>query len=175
MQHEIWRPVAGFEGLYSVSSLGRVRSESRCVVYAAGKKQTVRSRILRPAMKKSGHLSVQLYRGSEAKRKHVHQLVAIAFIGPAPSALYEVAHRDGIPAHNTVGNLRWATRSSNHADKIEHGTHNRGEQHPRCKYPDELVRKVRAATGTATAVAKAFGLPMKFVSAVRLGTTRTFS
>lgn len=173
--NEAWLPVAGFEGIYSVSSSGRVRSEARAVVYAAGKKQTVRQRVLSPAKKASGHLSVMLYRGQHRQRLHVHRLVAIAFIGPQPSALHEVAHRDGDPSNNAPSNLRWSTRSENHADKVIHGTHNRGERHPLSKLSDEQVRSIRASRNTTKQIANEFGITAGHVWAVKAGKARTYA
>lgn len=86
---ETWRPIAGYEGFYSISSIGRVRSEYRVISHGA-KTQTVRTKIMSPARKKSGHLSVMLH-GKSVKRMHVHRLVALAFIGDPPSPLHEVA------------------------------------------------------------------------------------
>lgn len=171
---ETWLPVAGWEGFYSVSNLGRVRSEERTIVHAIGRTQFVRERILRAATKRSGHQSVCFCRGAEQRRMHVHRLVALAFIGPAPSALHEVAHNDGDPRHNYMSNLRWATRSENHMDKVAHGTHNRGERHPRCTIPDEVVRQVRAATGLCKTIGAKFNIHPGYVWAIRAGLTRKF-
>lgn len=161
--NERWLPIAGWEGYYSVSSLGQVRSETRVVTYITGKQQTVRQRILRQATKKSGHKSVCLYRGAEQKRMHVHRLVALAFIGPQPSPLHEVAHDKGDPSKNAVGDLRWDTRSGNHKDKVAHGTHNRGERHPLCTVPDDVVRQVRAATGLCKDIGAKFNIHPGYV------------
>lgn len=173
MLSEEWRPVAGYDGLYSVSSHGRVRSERRTVVYASGKKQSVQERIMSPARKASGHLSVMLH-GFARNRMHVHRLVAIAFIGEPPSRSHEVAHGDGNPAHNAVANLRWATRSENHSDKVAHGTHNRGERHPLAKLTTEQVRSIRAAHGLCKDIAAVHGCTFQTVWAIKNGLSRRF-
>lgn len=176
MSNERWLPVEGYEGLYSVSSHGRIRSETRTVVYSTGKRQTVRQKILSPARKRSGHLSVQLHSGPTNRvRFHVHRLVLVAFVGPPPSPLHECAHNDGDPGNNRVENLRWDTRSGNHQDKLAHGTHNRGEAHPLCTISDETVRKIRASTETPKAIAQALGVNFKSVCAIKAGTTRRWS
>lgn len=172
--HERWAAIDGFDGLYSVSSAGRVRSETRVVVYASGKKQTVRERIMSPATKRSGHKSVMLY-GDQRLRLHVHRLVALAFIGEPPTELHEVAHCDGDPANNCADNLRWATRSENHADKVPHGTHNRGESHPLCKLTDEQVRNIRASESKSAEIAAQYGINPKYVRAIKTMKTRRWS
>lgn len=175
MSNERWLPIEGWEGLYSVSDLGRIRSEARVVLYVTGKSQTVRERILSPAVKERGHMSVQLYRGQKGKRMHVHRAVAIAFIGPQPSPLHEVAHNDGDPGRNYVSNLRWDTRAGNHKDKVAHGTHNRGERHPNCTVPDDVVRQVRAATGLCKEIGAKFNIHPGYVWALRAGVARKFT
>jgi hypothetical protein len=175
MQTEQWQPVAGFEGVYSVSNLGRVRSEPRVIVYATGKRINLRGRILRPATKARGHQSVCLYRGASAVRAHVHRLVLIAFVGEPPSPLHEGAHNDGEPKHNAVSNLRWATRSENHRDKVAHGTHNRGDRHPNKKVTDAQVRAIRSSQKHARVLAKEYGLTWQYVYAIKSNKTRRFS
>ena len=176
MSNELWLPIVGFEGLYSVSSHGRIRSEARAVQYCNGKRQSVRQRILSLARKPSGHLSVILYGADKRRpRLHVHRLVLFAFAGAPPTPLHECAHNDGNPANNSIENLRWDTRSGNHRDKVAHGTHNRGEAHPRCTVSDEMVRKIRSEPGRPKQIADAMGINLKYVCAVKAGTTRRWS
>ena len=171
---EAWMACPGWEGLYSVSSHGRVRSEQRIVKYACGKSQTVRQRVMSPAKKKSGHLSVMFYRGSCATRLHVHRLVATCFIGPQPSPLHEVAHNDGNPGNNSASNLRWSTRSENHRDKVSHGTHNRGQRHPLARLSDAQVADIRASGLSNADVALAYSVTAKHVWAIRAHKAREY-
>jgi hypothetical protein len=143
------------------------------VLYAAGKTQTVRERIMAPVKKKSGHLSVMLYNGGRRQRMHVHRMVALAFIGRQPSELHEVAHNDGRPANNCATNLRWATRADNHADKIAHGTHNRGERHPLSKLSDEQVRAIRSSDMSNKCIACSFGISPQHAWAIRTNNARS--
>lgn len=123
---EEWRPVAGHERDYEVSSLGRVRSVDRIKIYErvdqySGRLITVRrrhrSRILRPGRKPSGHFSVALGRGNS---RDVHVLVLEAFVGPAPDG-HECRHLNDNPAENHLRNLCWGTRSENNLDAIKNG------------------------------------------------------
>ncbi len=170
---EQWCPVAGYEGFYSVSSMGRIRSEARVVLYRTGKRQSVRERIMSPASKVLGHRSVMFY--PQRKRLHVHRLVALAFIGPPPTALHEVAHRDGDPSNNVVTNLRWSTRSDNHADKVAHGTHNRGERHPLSKLSDVEARAIRTSPRSSKQLATDYGISAGHAWAVKTGRARSFA
>jgi len=114
-QAEQWRPVPGAPG-YEVSDQGRVRSVPRVVLRSNGSPFTVKGCILRPQVKRSGHLKVELRAGS----RQVHEVVLSAFVGPRPDGM-ECLHGNGDPADNRLTNLRWGTRKENVADAIRHG------------------------------------------------------
>lgn len=65
--------------------------------------------------------------------------------GPAPTPSHECAHSCGKGKSGCVtpSHLRWATRSENHLDKVLHGTHNRGDQHPFNKLSEDDVLAIR--------------------------------
>lgn len=67
--------------------------------------------------------------------------------------------------------LRWATRSENHADKLDHGTHNRGEQCPTVKITEEQARQILALKGRLSQkdIAAKFGVTFQHVSNIHLG------
>jgi hypothetical protein len=112
---EIWKPVPGFDG-YEASSLGNIRSVYRLVTYGPsilfpfGYKRWMKGRVLRPAPNRSGHLMV--VPGRAAGSVNVHQMVALAFIGPPPKGR-EVIHRDECKTNNKPRNLKYGTRSEN--------------------------------------------------------------
>lgn len=116
MTEEIWKDIKGYEGLYQVSDLGRVKSFKRDS-----------ERILKPLTKTTGYKSVTL---SNKQVKHqsinVHRLVADAFI-PNPDNKPQVNHIDEDKTNNMVSNLEWVTakENANHGTAIE-----RRKQHP---------------------------------------------
>lgn len=118
MSVERWLPVAGFEGSYEVSSLGRVRSIDR--LDSRGRRR--RGVVLAPRVAARGHLTVALYDGTKREGAQIHRLVLAAFVGPCPAGM-EGCHWNDVPADNRVENLRWDTRSSNVADSVRNGTH----------------------------------------------------
>jgi hypothetical protein len=118
---ENWRDVPGWGGYYQVSDHGRVRSVDRIVESKRGHRR-YRGKIIQPAVKETGHLTVSLYRDCSGSRKGIHTLVAAAFLGPCPDGM-EVCHRNSIPSDNRPVNLRYGTRQSNVQDMIAHGTH----------------------------------------------------
>jgi len=81
MTPENWLPVAGYEGLYEISDLGRIRSLARTVHRKNGRPLTVRQRILKPRQTGSslGHLQVALYKPGGRKDCTVDRLVKLTF------------------------------------------------------------------------------------------------
>ena len=104
---ETWLPVKGFEGLYEISDLGRVKSLPRNYGYGIIKGET----ILRQK-KDRGYCRVALCCSGEKQFYQVHRLVAEAFI-PNPDNLPVVNHMDENKANNCVGNLMWCTHREN--------------------------------------------------------------
>jgi hypothetical protein len=112
MNTEIWKDVRGYEGLYSVSNYGNVRSEEREVWNGLGYR-LVKQRILKPVFdSKRLYLYVILSNEGSNARPSIHRLVAEAFI-PNLDSKPEVNHIDGITFNNRLDNLEWMTRSEN--------------------------------------------------------------
>lgn len=89
----------------------------------------------------NGYVQVRL---KGHKERYVHRIVAEAFIEkPNDGLKYEVAHNDGSRSNNNYLNLRWATRSDNHMDKIQHGTALRGDTHNMRKLTSKDVIEIR--------------------------------
>ena len=118
---EEWRSVIGYEGLYEVSSLGRVRSLDRMTTGSS--RYAVKGKLLKLSIKPgTGYLSVGLTRDGRTKTWNVHRLVGDAFIGPRPEGLV-TCHADGDKTNNRAENLRYDTYGANLRDSVKHGTH----------------------------------------------------
>jgi HNH endonuclease/NUMOD4 motif len=120
---EQWRPIAGWEGIYTISDHGRVFSSPRTVWRKDGDgMQAVRraGKFLKPH-DRNGYPSVGLKDGGRSERCYIHRLVCQTFNGPQPDG-HEVAHNDGTRTNSHSVNLRWASRRDNMLDKPRHGT-----------------------------------------------------
>jgi len=96
---EQWKPVKDYEGIYEVSSLGRVRKVATGL-------------ILHQSNYGGGYKQVSLKKDGIWKTVPVHRLVAKAFL-PNPDMLPEINHRDENKANNCVENLEWCDHSYN--------------------------------------------------------------
>ncbi len=113
---EFYKPVVGFEGLYDVSNLGNVRS---LYVKKSGEKHS-REKKFRVLKKiKSLYLKVTLSKNGKQYQKHIHRLVAEAFI-ENPDNKEQVNHIDANKYNNNLENLEWVTSKENaqHASSL---------------------------------------------------------
>jgi hypothetical protein len=94
---ENWLPIAGYEGLYEVSDLGRVKNIKT-------------GRIMKPKLEKNGYTRATLHNKGE-KKCYIHRLVLQTFL-PIEDKM-DCDHRNHIKNDNRLVNLRWATNSEN--------------------------------------------------------------
>lgn len=109
---EEWKPVVGWDGVYSVSTAGNVRRD-------VGGKSTRPGRRLGSTLGNTGYPSVTMRFNGVAEHHTVHSLVAAAFIGPRPPR-HDINHKNGIKTDNRLCNLEYCTRQANvdHARKV---------------------------------------------------------
>lgn len=142
MKKERWLSVVGYEGLYEVSDQGRVRGLDRQIRHPRGSLRLWPGRVLRASPMSNGYLQVSLCKDGNRAVRTLHSVVAEAFHGLAPPK-QEVAHDNGERYDCRASNLSWKTRAANHADKVRHGTTNRGERQGLSKMTDAKVRRAR--------------------------------
>lgn len=111
---EEWKPVDGTDGLYLISSLGRVKS------FVRGKE-----RLLKQIENNKGYYRVQLIKPAR-KRVFVHRLVALAFVYK-PNGCNVVNHKDFNPKNNSKDNLEWTTMKGNSQYSLQRGRFERTE------------------------------------------------
>lgn len=164
---EVWRPIVGFEGLYEVSSHGRIKS-------LGGRKNCLVTRLLRPRIAPKGYRNISLAKNGERHPYPLGRVVCEAFHGPAPTTDHEAAHNDGKPPNNRADNVRWATAKENQADRIIHGTDLRGEDCPAARLREVQVREIKRAIArgvSAPKLADRYGVGASTIKRIRRGQT----
>lgn len=124
---EEWRPVVGYEGLYEVSNLSRVKSVERDITVDRVNRDGlvkpytvhVKERILKQGRRHDGYADVSLSDHGKTVLHCVHRLVAEAWI-PNPQGLRCVNHKDLDKTNNALSNLEWVSNSEN----VSHGVCN---------------------------------------------------
>lgn len=144
---EEWRDVVGYEGLYQVSSYGRVKSL-----------QLGKETIMKHTPDKDGYRSIGLSKNGNPKGYQVHRLVAIAFIENKDNK-ETVNHVDGNKANNNFDNLEWNTRSENMLHAYKTGlTNSIGENSGRAKLTESDVRCIRLSNCSHSELGKIYGV-----------------
>ena len=115
---EIWKDITGYEGIYKVSNLGRVKSLERKVCNSRGY-YTIKEKILKPGKDKDGYLRIYLYKDGIDKNMKIHRLVAQAFVKNNSLFNNEINHIDENKENNCATNLEWCDRKYNN----NFGTH----------------------------------------------------
>lgn len=134
---EHWLPIPGYEGLYEVSDLGRVRSLDREVTcnnrWGGITSWLQHGRVLKPRPNEWNRYSVYLCRNGEKHSRKVHQLVLEAFVGPRPEG-YLACHKNDVSNDNRLENLYWGTQRDNTRDQQANGKYrNHNSERTHCQ------------------------------------------
>ena len=113
---EVWKDVVGYEGLYKVSNLGRVKSLSKYDRLGRFHGE----RILHDCDNGNGYRIVNLKRDGKQDMRTVHRLVMTAFV-PNDNECSDINHIDGDKTNNHLDNLEWCTRRENMAHAVKNG------------------------------------------------------
>lgn len=155
---EVWKDIPGYEGKYQASNLGRVRSVDHYVT------RLVKGRVLRPRIRKEGYPIVTI---SGAGPKDVHQLVALAFLGPKEDGK-QVRHLDGDKLNPSADNLAYGSQADNERDKFRYGDKARKLTTAQVQ---EIRKLAREHTMTNTVIARQFGVTETTVRQIVKGVT----
>lgn len=168
---EEWRSVPNWEGVYEVSSFGRVRSLDRIDRLGRGWS----GRILKTTVDRStGYQKVNLSCRGTQRHAYVHHLVAEAFLGTRPLR-HEINHLDGVKTNNGVWNLEYVEKAENvrHAYRtgLNHGLSRFGSTNPNAKLNESLAQLTLATQGQVSGVelARAMGVSTSTISRIRKG------
>lgn len=146
---EVIKDIKGFEGRYTISNLGIVRS-------------LLTGKVMKPYITRAGYARVNLrYANSrEYKSLLIHRLVAGNFI-PNPNKYPEINHKDCNRLNNRIDNLEWCDRFYNIKYAFLKGSaSNKGIRNPRAKLNSDDIEAIKALIKTGkffnTQIAKLF-------------------
>ena len=114
MQHgEVWKDIPGYEDLYQVSNMGRIRAFPK-MTRIGNKKRFCEMRFLSPIVQHSGYAHIGLWRNGDCKQARLHRLVAEAFcVNDNPQCKTQVNHLNEDKLDNRAENLEWVTAKEN--------------------------------------------------------------
>jgi len=139
---ENWKSVLGYEGLYEVSDLGKVKGLERYCI-CKSKTRIVSEKIKNLRFDKYGYLRSSFSKLGIVSTIQVHRLVALAFISN-PENKKTVNHKNGIKTDNRVENLEWNTTLENNLHSREHGLNkNSGQTHYKAKLTNKEVFDIK--------------------------------
>lgn len=113
---EIWKDIEGYEGLYQISTMGRVKSLPR-INLCVDKTYIRKGKVLKGSPDKDGYLCVHLSKGGAQRKFPIHRIVAKHFISN-PQKYGQVNHKNEIVDDNRSENLEWCDCAYN----IRYGT-----------------------------------------------------
>lgn len=165
---EIWKPIEGFEGVYEISSLLRIRSLPKTEVYCGRK----RGNIITTKISIGGYVRVSLRLPRKKNKMYLlHRLFATAFIPNLENKPF-INHKNSIRHDNRIENLEWCTHSEN--NKHAHDTGRQkvytGEHHHQSKLTKSQVDAVRSKYSygkyTITMLSNEFGMSRYAIQAI---------
>ena len=166
---EIWKDVIGYEGLYQVSSRGRIKRLERYTT-RIGKKYHLKEKILLTNTMSSGYEIIRFYDGDRVKSQTIHRTLLLAFTGDNGEGLF-VNHKNGIKSDNTLENLEWITPKGNSL----HALVNRLKK---TKLTDDNVLRIRYLYSTKILsqreIGILFGVTQHNIGLIVVGKTFTF-
>jgi hypothetical protein len=145
MDKEIWKDIKGFEGLYQVSSFGRVKSLTRKVKSGNNALKPIPEVILKFKINKDGYCVIRPSKDGKHYDKFVHRVVAEAFI-LNPENKPHVNHKWGNKKDNRAVALEWNTQSENelHAFRTGLKEGRKGSQHHGAKLNESQVKEIKS-------------------------------
>ena len=162
---EEWRDIVGYEKMYQISDLGRLKS----FVPQNG----IHIKIRKLSMTRKGYLQINLFKNAKKKNFLIHQLVGIMFI-QNPLGLPEINHKKGIKTDNRVVALEWSSHDDNMIHAYSTGLiNNKGTNSPISKLTDEAVLFIRASSLSCAKLAKIYNVGDSTVKAAKHNLTWT--
>lgn len=156
---EIWKDIEGYEGLYQVSNLGRVKALKRKIKKSDGSTQIYRERILKYD-KSISYLRIKLCKNGIETKYLIHRLVAETFIDN-PDNKPQVNHIDGIKTNNCVQNLEWCTAKENVIHSVNSGLKSK------IKLNEKQILEIRESKELQTKLAEVYNVSIATINDIK--------
>jgi hypothetical protein len=164
---ETWAQIKGFEGIYEVSTLGRVKSLDRPQRVRGNGISTQKGAILKQ-WKQGSYMYCDLRKPGIKQKARIHVVVLETFNCSRPDGMV-ACHNNGDSTDNRLSNLRWGTYKENSKDKILHGTHRYGELCGKSKLTEAQAIAILESTKSNREIARDFGVCSATVSHIKTG------
>lgn len=158
---ELWKPIPGYNGIYEVSNIGRVKRLARQVesphpLCTVPRKIRIKDIILKNNTDIYGYHTSTLIKDKTPKTYKVHRLVLLAFVGPSNSVCN---HINSVKTDNRLENLEYVSVSENNRHKVKY--------HTRSKIDELAVKEIRSSSKSNKQLAKKFGVTPKHVWGIK--------
>lgn len=166
---ELWKDVAGYEGIYQVSNMGNVKSLDRYVNHSRSKsgKKLSKGKILSKQIDRGGYSTVYFSVSGKGQHKKVHRLVCEAFSGKEDGKTL-VNHIDGNKGNNAADNLEWCTSKYNINHAVDNGLFYIGEKARDNILKEKEVLEIRSnVVNSYTELAKIYGVSKATIADVK--------
>jgi DNA-binding XRE family transcriptional regulator len=168
---EEWKDISGFTG-YSISNQGRVRSNTRAVLFSDGRKRVWPERILVPSFDIDGYPFITMSLNNKRKTVKTHILVGAHFI-PFVNGKHELNHINGSKYNSSWLNIERSTRKENIRHAYDTGLASQlGERNNRSILNNIKVRKIKKMLSRnimASEIAKIYGVHRTTINDIKKG------
>jgi hypothetical protein len=178
---EVWKDVEGYEGLYQVSNLGRVKSLSRIVfkkMFGGNSHPYLRKeRIKKADISKVGYHTVELSKKGIQQRFKVHRLVMMVFKPIINHQDLQVHHIDNNPSNNSLDNLEWCSAIENIYHSVRQNRNAGAKNLPKgrkgsdintSKLTEQQVKKIRISICSNSVLAKEYGVSKTAIRLIKI-------
>ncbi|MDW4095146.1 NUMOD4 domain-containing protein [Staphylococcus saprophyticus] len=158
MSNETWKDIKEYEGLYSISSTGRVKRLARNRIIATGVNKPLKEKEIKTFKGKLGYIHVNLWKNGQMKQHRIHRLIMLTFTNK-PQDKNVINHIDGDKTNNTLDNLEWCTARENtiHVYRTGLAKGKKGNENSQGKLTDEEVIAMRKLYATGDYTQKEIG------------------
>jgi len=160
---EEWKDIKGYEGLYQVSNLGRIKS----LLFG-------RELIRKPCIDGWGYAMVGLYKkGVKMRMRKIHRIVMSEFVG---DSILDVNHKNGIKTDNRLENLEYCTQSENtiHLYRVLGHKAPSGERHHKAKLTKEQIYQIKNDKRTLKRIAQDYNCHYTTIHYIKSGRNRLY-